>query len=231
MNKIPLLLLSGTMSDERLWQHQTKHLAPLADIHIPDLTQHSDIKELARAILKNAPDTFALAGFSMGGIIAQELLQQAPERVERLALIGTSTGMPGPDKRKLFQTWHSASPEDFEQTLKTLPTWVHPSNKQVAPLITQMGQDLGLEVFRRQGGILLTQRNDDPDLLRRFTRPTLIIHGENDPASSVEGNMYMADLFPKARRIMLSGCGHYASLEKPDTATALLSYWLQEKVD
>lgn len=229
--KPTLYLLSGTLCDERFWQHQLEHLGDLATLTVPDLTQHDDITALARDLLNEAPESFSVAGFSMGGIIAQELLKQAPERIEKLALIGTSTGKLEARKRSLFQTWHNATQHDFEQTLNTLPNWIHPENKAAAPLVTQMGQEMGLEVFRRQGGILLSQRNDNPEVAKNFTKPTLIIHGEDDPASAVQGNIDMAKLFPKARRIKLPNCGHYTSLEKPDAVTALLAYWLQEDAE
>ena len=222
-----LLLLSGTLADERLWAQQLAGLSLYADVSLPDLTQHGTVGAVAAAVLESAPPQFALAGFSMGGVVAQEMLYQAPHRVTRLALLDTSTGVPSAEKLERFRSWRSADEATFEDLLKVFPSWIHPANEGVAPLVKTMGRDLGLEVFRRQAGILLTQQNE-PERLRGVRGPALIIHGENDPASTLSDNKRMAELIPRAKRISLAACGHYSVLEKPETVTALLQYWLQE---
>lgn len=228
MTKTHLLLLSGTLGNERLWQHQLEHLSNLATISVPDLTQHTTIKLLAQNILHNAPEQFALAGFSMGGIIAQEILKQAPERVSKLALLDTSTGTPDDVKLERFESWQSATESTFNDVLKALSTWLHPDNTQLQGVIQEMAEQLGLEVFKRQAGVLLTQRNDKPSILQNFRRPSVIIHGLQDPVSSIESHEQLAALLPNAKRIALPNCGHYAPLEKPEVVSAIMQYWLQE---
>ena len=228
MKKLPVLLLPGTLGDERLWHHQLVGLSNLADCAVPNLTEHDNITHLGQAILSTAPRYFALVGFSLGGIVAQELLRQAPERILKLALIDTSTGKVEPEKLERFKTWRNADHAKFEETLKVLETWVHPENTSVIPLIQDMGRNLGREVFKRQAGVLLSQRNNDTTVLQAFRGATLIIHGQDDPVSSCEGNEQMASLFKRSRRVGIPSCGHYAPLEKPEIVTALLSYWLQE---
>jgi pimeloyl-ACP methyl ester carboxylesterase len=84
---LDLLLLSGLLCDERLWTSQTESLAGLARSRTADLTAHHSIAAMADAVLGKAPEEFALAGCSMGGCVALEVIARAPERVSRLALL------------------------------------------------------------------------------------------------------------------------------------------------
>src|SRR4051794_34929940 len=88
--RIPLLLLPGLLNDAALWQHQVADLADVAAPVVGDVTRHPSIAAMAAALLAEAPESFALAGLSMGGYVAQEILRQAPHRVLRLALLDTN---------------------------------------------------------------------------------------------------------------------------------------------
>ena len=85
----PLLFIPGMMCDQRMWGGIPVALgaSPFA-YAIP--SKADTMAELARIILRDAPKRFALAGLSMGGIVAMEILAQAPERVERIALLDTN---------------------------------------------------------------------------------------------------------------------------------------------
>ena len=96
-----LVLLPGLLNDAALYAHQREELADLVDeIVIPDLTRHADMTDLVANLLPELPDRFALAGLSMGGYVAQEILRQAPERVERLALLDTSAREDSVEQRR-----------------------------------------------------------------------------------------------------------------------------------
>ena len=90
-DKMNLVLLPGLLNDARLWQHQITALAEYADITVADLTRGDSIAALAEDVLARAPaGPFALAGLSMGGYVALEIMRKAPERVLALALLDTS---------------------------------------------------------------------------------------------------------------------------------------------
>ena len=89
-SRMPLVLLPGLLCDAALWRHQTETLADLAEIIVADVTQEDQAGAMAQRILADAPDEFALAGLSMGGYLAFEILRQAPDRVTRLALLDTT---------------------------------------------------------------------------------------------------------------------------------------------
>ena len=85
-DKTPLILLPGLLCDQALWTHQCETLGDIADITVADMTRDDSIGGMADRILAAAPDTFSLAGLSMGGYVAQEIMRRAPGRVERIGL-------------------------------------------------------------------------------------------------------------------------------------------------
>ena len=99
-----LLLIPGLVCDAAVWRHQVAHLAEIAEISVPSVTQGETIAEMARIVLDAAPQKFALTGFSMGGYIALEILRQAPGRVTKLALLDTSARADTPKKTAWRQT-------------------------------------------------------------------------------------------------------------------------------
>src|SRR3546814_14553008 len=87
--KIPLALLPGLLCDAALWQPQVEALADLAEPWVADLTAQDSTVAMAESVLAAMPRRFALAGLSMGGYVALEIVARAPERVSRLALLDT----------------------------------------------------------------------------------------------------------------------------------------------
>ena len=86
----PLVLLPGMMCDARMFAPQVAALSGTREVILGDLSVADTMTGLARAVLDRAPDRFALAGLSMGGIVAMEMLRLAPERIARLALLDTN---------------------------------------------------------------------------------------------------------------------------------------------
>ena len=86
---IPLVLIPGMMCDARMWGELPVALFPRAVVH-PLPIGADTVRALAYVILRDLPTRFALAGLSMGGIVAMEILRQASERVTHLALLDTN---------------------------------------------------------------------------------------------------------------------------------------------
>jgi pimeloyl-ACP methyl ester carboxylesterase len=93
-----LILLPGLLNDAELWRDQISGLADVARVWVPDLAPYATLREMAESVLAKAEPTFALAGFSMGGYVAQEIARIAPERIERLALLDTSIRVDTPER-------------------------------------------------------------------------------------------------------------------------------------
>src|SRR5262245_11575615 len=88
--RVPLILVPGLMCDGAVWEHQRKDLQDIATITIAHHGSLDSLDAMAALILKTAPESFALAGHSMGGRVAFEVVRRSPERVTRLALLDTA---------------------------------------------------------------------------------------------------------------------------------------------
>jgi len=87
--KTPLVLVPGLLCDEAVWAHQSDALADIADIQIATNGARDSLIAMAEAITAQAPPRFAVAGHSMGGRVALEVVRRVPERVIALALLDT----------------------------------------------------------------------------------------------------------------------------------------------
>ena len=178
-----LVLLPGMMCDERMWAAQLEKL----DIptSVPLTVEFSNFSDAAADILKKAPDEFALAGLSMGGILAFEILRQAPSRVTHLALIDTNPFADSEDRRslRLEQIERVLDGELRELAVDSLkPMYLAESNRgddKLLNVILDMALDLGPEVFRLQS-LALRNRVDSVDILRFISCPTVVICGAED---------------------------------------------------
>ena len=227
----PLVLLPGLLCDAALWRHQTDTLADIAEITVADLTGDDRFDDMARTVLKAAPETFALAGLSMGGYVAHEIMRQAPDRVTRLALLDTSARADTPgqsERRRAFieQTRHG----DFKGvTSRLLPMLIHPDRLEDGDLtetITAMAEGVGREAFLRQQNAIM-HRPDGRRDLSAIHCPTLVLCGRQDALTPLAGHEEMADGIPDSTLVVIEDCGHMAPLERPRAVSAVMRYWLQ----
>lgn len=224
-----LNLVPGLICDDEVWAHPQSHLSDVADCRIVPADEADTMQELARAVLESAPDTFAIAGFSMGGYVALEVLRQAPERVTRLALLDTSSRGDTLEKAA-GRTAAIADCEEgrFDDLLdRFVPLLLH-SERMSEPLAAQvraMGHRVGPALFARRHRAMRT-RTDGRDLLAGCEIPVRAIVGRSDALTSVEENQEIADLAPRGRLSIVEDCGHMPPLERPQAATALLRDWL-----
>ncbi len=125
--KIPLVLCPGMLCDAALWAHQAEHMADIAEVLVADLTSQESIRAMAESVLMSAPPRFALAGLSMGGHVAQEVMRIAPERVIGLALLDTSARSDSTDQAKRRGDFLDLSERGrfLGVTAKLLPLLIH----------------------------------------------------------------------------------------------------------
>jgi len=224
-----LLLLPGLLCDEALWQFQREALADVAEITVADLTRSDSIEELARDALDVAPDRFALAGLSMGGYVAFEILRQAPERVTHLGLFDTSARRDAPEmtvrRKALIEL--AARGKFKGVTPRLLPQLLH-RDHQFPPLSTiviDMATRIGQPAFIRQETAIMN-RPDSRPLLKDIKVPTLILVGAEDQLTPVALHEEMADGIKGAEFQVVARCGHLPTLEKPDMVNRAMFDWL-----
>jgi pimeloyl-ACP methyl ester carboxylesterase len=228
--KTPLLLLPGLLCDRRLWAPQIAGLAALAESTVPDLTRDDSFAAMARRVLAAAPPRFALAGLSMGGYVAQEIMRQAPARVTKLALLDTSARADTPEQsqRRRDLIALTGRGEFHGVTSRLLPILIHPdrlTDQILVNTITDMAQAVGVEGFRRQETAILN-RADGRANLGRIAVPTLILCGRDDRLTPADLAQEMAVLVSQARLVIVEGCGHLSTLERPDQVNDALRDWL-----
>lgn len=228
----PLVLLPGMMCDARLFGPQINALSGRRPLHLAPIAGHDSMEALAAAVLAHAPRHFALAGLSMGGIVAMEVLRQAPERVERLALLDTNPRAEADEIRaRRAPQIEKASAGDLAGVMRDemKPNYLAdgPARRDILDLCMAMALDLGPEVFARQSRALAA-RPDQQATLAAFRGPTLILMGEDDRLCPRDRHELMHELIPGSRLVVISGAGHLPTLEQPEATTAELRRWLED---
>ncbi len=220
-----VLLLPGLMCDRRLWAPQIEALPQRT--FVGDTTRADNFPDMARDVLSTAPPRFAMAGLSMGGILAFEIWRQAPERVSHIALLDTNARADPPDRksRRMQQIEEALSGRLRELAIETLkPVYLaesHRDDDKLLGTIMDMAMNLGPKVFERQS-LALKNRVDSVDTLDTIDCPALVLCGREDALCPVSFHELMASRIPGAKLVVVDDCGHLATLEQPDVVTAEL---------
>ncbi len=230
MNNFPLYAVPGLLDDERLWQHQTAFLAGRHPLITADISGHDSIAALATAALAQAPAArFALAGLSMGGYVAMEIMRQAPERVVALALLDTNSR---PDSALAIESRKNLmtlAKTDFQAVIDSLtPRLLHPdhvADPAIVKVVVDMAHSVGAAAFERQQKAIMG-RIDSRASLSRIQCPTLVLCGREDLLTPLELHEEMAAAIPDARLVVVEHCGHLSALEQPQQVSAALAAWL-----
>jgi len=225
-----LVLVPGSLCDDRVWRHQMEALGDIAEITVPSLHGHDSLVVMAEAVLADAPEGFALAGFSMGGRVALEIVRLAPHRVQRLALLDSSIHPIAEGEAERRQPQIDMAREHGMEALAAWwnPRIAHASRKEDAEfmgLLKDMACTFSPQDYEKEVRALLT-RPDPRDLLGGIGVPVLILAGADDPLSTPERNRAMAEAIPGATLVIVEGAGHFPMLEKPAKVSAALRVWL-----
>lgn len=224
-----LLLLPGFMTDSDLWFELAGHLAPVGPITHGDLSRDGTIRAMAHRVVAEAPDCFALIGFSMGGYVAREIARIAPDRVRALVVIATSAraDTAAQAQRKSAAATHIRHAGFNGLSRAAILKSVHPDRAGDAALIARirtMGDRLGGAVFLRQAG---QARESDHDRLDQIACPTLVVAAAQDGLRSLEEARELRDGIPGATLTVIDGSGHMLPLERPDALAAAVVPWLR----
>jgi pimeloyl-ACP methyl ester carboxylesterase len=201
-------------------------------MQVADTTVGDTMTEIAAHILAEAPARcFGLAGLSMGGAVAMEIMRQAPERVTRLALLDCTPRTDTPERTELrrAQIARVRAGELEALTRDTLaPLYIAPRNMEMPGLVetvVAMARELGPDVFIRQINALLTRR-DSVETLRGIAVPALVLCGREDALFAPALHREMQALIRNSRLAIIEDAGHLPTLERPDAVNAELRDWL-----
>jgi pimeloyl-ACP methyl ester carboxylesterase len=227
---VPILLVPGLNCSPRLYAAQMPALWRFGPVTVADHTRDDTMAAIAGRILAAAPPRFALAGLSMGGYIALEIIRQAADRVEKLALLDTGSRADTPEATaKRHANIALAQNGRFDDVIgPQFPLYVHPARQNDAALKADylaMCHDVGPEAYVRQQKAIM-ERVDSRPLLAAIRCPTLVLVGEQDAATPPALSDEMAAAIPGARLAKIAACGHLSTMERPEAVTQELVAWM-----
>jgi len=198
--------------------------------HVADHRRDNDIGAIATRILTAAPPRFALAGLSMGGYIAFAMMRQAPECIEKLALLDTSARPDTPEQGAARHAF-TAMAEDgrFGEVVETLMLrYLHRNRHNDARLksiVRAMAADTGPEAFIRQQQAIISSPDLRP-LLGEISCPTLVLAGDGDESAPPDLAREIAAGISGSKLVIVPDCGHLSTLERPEPVNGALAEWL-----
>ena len=228
---MPILLVPGLVCSPRIFAPVVPALWRLGPVTVANHIRDDNMGAIARRILAEAPPRFALAGHSMGGYIAFEIMRQAPDRVAKLALINTQARADTPEATERRRgVMGRAKAGEYSAVLDELfPGFVHPSRRDDAALrqlVRDMGDEVGVQGFVRQQTAIIG-RVDSRPCLAWIKCPTLVLSGDEDNTIPNSLSKEMADGIHGAKLVILPDCGHFPQPEQPEATAAVLLEWLR----
>lgn len=224
----PLLFLAGTLCDARVFSPLQAALGSAAPVVV--MAGAESAPDMAARILAEAPPRFSLCGFSLGAIVGLEVAAQAPDRVERLALIGgNARAMPSATAHARRTAALIAKLEGCAGYIATVWNSSVPASRaedaELRRLLDVMAHDASPETFRQQAEISAIRRDLRP-LLPDFRLPTIALCGAEDQVCPPHLSEEIAAAIPGARLAIVPDAGHYALLDQPAIVAAALRDWL-----
>jgi len=228
---LPTVLIPGLTCSARLYADQIPALWRFGPVTVADHTRDDSMAAIARRVLAAAPPRFALAGLSMGGYIAFEIMRQAPGRVAKLALLdtGARAEMPEQTERRKVVIALAKSGRYAEVPDIVFPIYVHRNRHDDAGLkqtVRTMAAEIGVDAFLRQQQAIMS-RPDSRSGLAVIKCPTLVLVGDGDEATPPElAHEIAGAIGGSARLVVIADCGHLSTLEQPEKVTAVLVDWM-----
>ncbi|MGO8830586.1 MAG: alpha/beta fold hydrolase [Steroidobacteraceae bacterium] len=226
----PLLLLCGLLCDETVWGDIPRRLADVADVRILSFQGFTSVFAMADHVLRTAPARFAVAGHSMGGRVALELVRRAPRRVAGIALLnsGVHPARAG-EAQSRGQLVQLARAEGMRALAAAwLPPMMGAPPERVAvlmPRLIKMVERSTPDGFAGQIDALL-HRPDATPVLPTIKVPTLLLSGTNDNWSTLAQHKEMQRGVAHATLVDIEDAGHMAPAEQPAAVANALRSWL-----
>jgi len=229
-DNLPIVLVPGLICSARLYAEQIPALWRFGPVTVADHTRDESIAAIARRILAAAPPRFALAGLSMGGYIAFEIVRHAPQRVAKLALLDTAATPETPQQTqaRLPRIELAKTGRFAEVEAALFPLLVHRDRVGDAALrkiVRQMADETGAEVFVRQTHAIMGRADSRPTLAT-IACPTLVLVGDADVLTPPAAAQEIAAGIHGARLVVVPECGHASTLERPEAVNAALVAWM-----
>lgn len=231
VNSLPTVLVPGLNCSARLYSDQIPALWQFGPVTVADHRRDDSMTGIARRALAAAPPRFALAGLSMGGYVAFEILRQAPERVAKLALLDTGAGAEAPERtaqrKPLMQlAQHGRFAEITDDQFPLLVYRKRHGDAALKATVRAMNEETGPEAYCRQQQAIMGRPDSRPGLAA-IACPTLVLVGDDDQLTPPVLAREMAAGIPGARLVVVPECGHLSTLERPQAVNEALVDWMR----
>ncbi len=230
----PLLLLPGLACDADVWQDQIRAFSEITTVNVVDYGLSDSIEKMARVALDSVPGRFALAGHSMGGRAAFEIMRLAPERVVGMAVLDTAYRAFAGGEAGERETATRFALLEVARTkgMRAMSQFwmkgiIHPDRMTDEALTDAIAEMMGRktpEIFAAQIKALL-ERPDATPVLSTIRCPAMVLVGRQDTWSSIAGHREIAALIPNATLAVIEHCGHMSPMERPEDVTAAMMEW------
>jgi pimeloyl-ACP methyl ester carboxylesterase len=220
-----------------MWSEFTKRMSvPATAITFPGFdgravsTDHPDLGVFAETVLAEVPGPMVVAGCSMGGYVAMELMRRAPERLDGVILMDTKPESDAEAARQRRREIADGVERDG------LATW---SDVLTSPLLGGTSRSERVELVDMVRGRVLSanadgvawaqramaERGDSRGTLANWQKPALVIVGEEDELSPVATAREMAELLPQGQLVVIPRAGHLAAWEQPEVVAEQVARW------
>lgn len=229
-----LLLIPGMFNTPAIWdpvRAELERLAGAPAVRVADVLTQDSIGAMADDAWSCVADLPAdqpltVAGFSMGGYVALELMARHPDRVQALGMVDSAAGVETPESLVVREKTIGALERNFARTVEGIITFsLHPDHAGDSALVDGMRtmmHAVGAEAAIRQTRALM-QRRDHRGWLAQWRRPALVLCGRADKVTPPAASEELMRLLPHARQCWIESAGHQTPLEAPATVAAELA--------
>lgn len=228
----PLVMIPPLLCDARVFLDQIGALSSQRPVMVVPSMAGETIKQMAEAVLASAPAHFALAAAGMGGAVALDILDCAPERVTRVALINVTAQADTPTMASDRETQIIAAKAGrFDDVIahELDVGRLHEATEQapMAALFRQMGRAVGADRYVQQARAM-QRRKDQQAVLRKIKQPALVISGASDPDLPLRRQEFIAEMIPYARHEVIENAGMMPSIERAGQVSEILLDWMKQ---
>ena len=237
MKSLPLVLVPGLMCNQTVWEPLQPYFDKAQICHMVDHQSANSLAQMAQQLLDTSPPLFVMAGHSMGGRVALEVMRTAPERVAGIALLDTGyqAKAEGPSgelevNKRLALLEIAQSKGVRAMAAEWVKGMVHPArlaDSDFIEIIIKMFETKNSDIFARQL-LALIFRKDATEVLKSIRIPTLILCGEQDAWSPPSQHEEMLQYVPHAAYSLIANAGHMSTMEKPVEVATAMNHWLEQ---
>lgn len=233
---LPIICLSGTLCSNKLWEEMLGHLKYPYEVKIMNFHEQNSIQSMAQKVIDETHGNFIVAGLSLGGIVALEVVNLAPERVKQLILFNTNPFLPTVEQIESWERYKFfIQTQGFESFI--MECWVpalvdqhQPNCTTLSRVVQEMAKDIGKEAYLKQLEAV-QHRQDQTLILPSIQCRTLILVGENDKICPVDLSRYMYEHIVNSSLEIIPCTGHLSTLEQPQKVANIVSKWLAISIE